>query len=119
MKQGFKTGWNASSQARKQRKFRANAPLHRKSVFLNATLSKDLREKHKRRSLRVRQGDEVEVLRGAFKGKKGVVDSVDTRNQRLVVRGVELAKRDGSKAPHPVNVSNVRITKLIEDKRRI
>lgn len=119
MKAEYKKGWSRSTQKRKQRKFRANAPKHVAGRFLNANLSKDLRAKHSRRSLRVRTGDEVEVLRGSFKGKKGQVDSVDTGKQKLLVRGVELVKRDGSRTPLAVAVSNVRITKLTEDKRRI
>ena len=119
MRKAFSTDWKRSTQARKQRKYRHNAPLHTKSHFLHASLSRDLRERHKRRSLRVRKGDEVELMRGTFKGKKGEVDSVDTERYKLFVRGIEILKRDGSKRPYPVAVSNVRITKLIQDKRRL
>ncbi|MBS1194889.1 MAG: ribosomal protein L24p/L26e, archaeal/eukaryotic, partial [Methanomicrobia archaeon] len=46
-----------SIQPRKQRKARYTAPLHIKGKFLSATLSKELREQYKRRSLRVVKGD--------------------------------------------------------------
>lgn len=119
MKKTFVTSWNKSTQARKQRKYRANAPLHTKGTFLHANLSKDLREKHGRRSLRVRKGDEVEVLRGTFRGDKGVVEQVDLKTAKILVRGVEAVKRDGSKRQVPLSASNVRITKITDDKRRL
>lgn len=119
MKQKFKRTWNKSVQARKQRKYRYNAPLHTQSKFLHASLSKDLQEKHSRRSLRVRKGDEVEIMRGTFKGEGGVVEEVDTKNYRVVIRGVAAVKLDGSRKAYPVAVSNIRITKLTEDGRRL
>jgi large subunit ribosomal protein L24 len=119
MRADYKKGWQASEQPRKQRKFRANAPLHVKGRFLNASLSKELRSSQGRRTLRVRKGDEIEVMRGEHKGKRGVVESVNTKSFRLYVRGVEHLKRDGSKSPMPIAASNVRIVKLVEDKRRI
>ncbi len=119
MKQTFKRTWNKSVQARKQRKYRHNAPLHTQSKFLHAALSKDLRAKHSRRNLRVRKGDEVEVLRGTFKGEAGAVEEVDTTKQRVVIRGVASVKLDGSRKSYPVAISNIRITKLVDDKRRI
>lgn len=119
MKQEFKRGWKASKQARKQRKYRANAPQHTRGDFLNAPLSKELREKHQKRSLRVRSGDEVQVLRGQFKGESGAVENVDTDKAKLYIRGVELIKGDGTKTQYPVAASNVRITKLTDDKRRL
>ncbi len=119
MKSIYKPGWKASSQSRKQIKFRANAPKHIASHFLHSQLSKELRKKHGKRSLRVRKGDEVRVLRGSFKGSIGVVDKVHTSAQRVLIRGVELTKHDGSKRPYPVAVSNIQIIKLVDDKRRL
>ena len=53
MKSRFSIAWKGSSQPRKQRKFRVNAPLHVKGTFLNAPLIKDLRAKHGARTVRV------------------------------------------------------------------
>ena len=77
MKTKFSNAWKASTQPRKQRKYRHNAPLHVRGHFLHTHLSTDLRDKHKTRSLRLRTGDEVKVLRGQFKGKTGKVTAVD------------------------------------------
>ena len=70
MKKKFSKKWKASGKARKQRKYVANAPLHIKKKFLSANLSKELRKKYGR-SLQIRKGDSVKVMRGKFKGKTG------------------------------------------------
>ena len=57
-----------SIQPRKQRKARYTAPAHARGKYLRASLSKDLREKVGSRTLPVRSGDKVRVLRGDFKG---------------------------------------------------
>ncbi len=120
MKVGFATTWKASVQTRKQRKYRYNAPYHIKGKFLSAQLSKELREKHKMRSLRVRTGDKVKVMRGQFRGKTGKVESVDIQGTKLYLDKLEVIKQDGSKAKHPVDPSNVMITELnMNDKKRM
>jgi len=108
-----------SIQPRKQRKARYTAPLHVKGKFLSATLSKELREQYKRRSLRVVKGDTVKVLRGDAKGEEGLVDDVDVGRCTLTVHGVTLTKADNTEVPRPVHPSNVQITKLnLKDPRR-
>ncbi|HOL40275.1 MAG TPA: 50S ribosomal protein L24 [Methanospirillum sp.] len=108
-----------SSQPRKQRKARYNAPHHMRGSLLHAPLSKELQEKYKRRSIRVIKGDTVKVLRGDHAGTEGIVDFVITRDARIVVDGVSVKKADGTEVPRPVDPSNVVITELnLEDKRR-
>ena len=97
MKSEFSTAWNSSSQVRKQRKYRFNAPLHIRHKFLSAHLSKELRKKYGKRSLPLRTGDEVLVMRGSFKKKKAKVVSVDVSNSRVTLEGLQRSKRDGSK----------------------
>ena len=42
---------------------------------------------------RIRTGDTVEVLTGKNKGVRGVVRSIDARNQRVVVERVNMVKK--------------------------
>lgn len=119
MKQTFSTKWVSSVQPRKQRKYRFNAPLHIKGGFLNVHLAKDLRTKYGTRALRVRTGDEVSVSRGQFSGRVGKVERVDTKRLRVFVVGVDQAKRDGTRRLYPLQPSNLIITKLTDDKRRL
>lgn len=43
--------------------------------------------------LRIRSGDEVEVLAGKDRGKRGTVQEVRPEEGRLIVAGVNIAKR--------------------------
>jgi len=108
-----------SSQPRKQRKARYNAPHHMRGSLLHASLSKELREKYKRRSMRIIKGDRVKVLRGDHSGSEGVVDLVLTKKARIVVDGVSVKKADGTEVPRPLDPSNVMITEFnLKDKLR-
>lgn len=111
--------WKSSSKPRKQRKYRYNAPLHIKGKFLSSHLSKELRKKIGKRSIRIRKGDKIIILRGQFKKKKSTVEMVDLKNSKVFVSGVEIKKKDGTKAFYPIDPSNVMITELMEDKKRL
>ncbi|MBS3119635.1 50S ribosomal protein L24 [Candidatus Woesearchaeota archaeon] len=115
----FSTAWKASTKARKQRLYRYNAPLHVKQKFMSAHLNKELRTRHKTRSKQVRKGDMVKVMRGQFRGRTGKIERVDLRLGRVFIQGVEVQKRDGSKAFYPLQPSNLIVTEVYtEDKRR-
>lgn len=119
MKKQFSKEWNSSVKPNKQRKFRFKAPLHIKGEFLNAHLSKDLKTKHKKRSVRLRVGDKVRIMRGQFKKQEGKVEEVDVRNSLIYISKIEHVKRDGTKARHPIQPSNVMIIELnADDKKR-
>ena len=108
-----------SKQPRKQRKFRYQAPLHLRHKMMGVTLSLELREQYNRRSLPVRSGDTVKILRGDFKDHEGKVEKVDLKNYRLMIEGVSVQKPDGNQAYHPVHPSNVMIVDLdLDDDER-
>lgn len=115
----FSTKFKSSKQPKKQRKYRVNAPLHIKQSFVNAHLSKELREKYKKRSFGLRKGDKVKILCGQYKGKTGSVDRIDLRKSKAIITGIEITKKDGSKASYPIHVSNIMISELnLDDKKR-
>jgi large subunit ribosomal protein L24 len=119
MKKTFSKKWNSSVKPNKQRKFRFKAPLHIKGNFLNAHLSKELRAKYNTRSVRVRLGDRVKVMRGQFKKQEGKVEEVNVKKSILFLSKIEHVKRDGTKARYPIQPSNVLIVELnTEDKKR-
>ncbi len=120
MKRAFSSSWKGSSQVRKQRKYRHNAPLHTRNSFLNAHLSKELRAKYGTRSVSIRKGDEVSVMRGTFAKKKAKVSIVDLRRGRVVLEGITRTKKDGSKTnaffrPHVLSI----VALALDDKRRM
>lgn len=115
----FSNKWISSVKPKKQRKYRYNAPLHTKGKFLSVNLAKDLRDKYGKRSVRVRVGDEVKVLRGQYKTIVGKVNKIDLKDTKVFIAGVEYSKRDGSKSMYPTNPSNLQIVKLdLADKLR-
>lgn len=119
MKTRWSTKWKASTQPRKQRKYRLNAPLHVKRRFLAANMASALRDRFGKRSMVVRKGDEVMVTRGKLKGTKGVIERVDMKGGRVFMEGVKMKKVDGSDVSKSFAPSNLVILKLnVEDKRR-
>tara|TARA_B100000315_G_scaffold235225_1_gene249971 strand:- start:92 stop:469 length:378 start_codon:yes stop_codon:yes gene_type:complete len=119
MKTKFSSSWIKSKQPRKQRKYRHNAPLHIKQKFVSAHLSKDLHKKHNKRSMNLRKGDSVKVVRGQFKNKIGKIEQVSVKKTTVYVSGIEITKRDGTKARYPIHPSNLMITQIdMDDKMR-
>ncbi|MBT3397473.1 50S ribosomal protein L24 [archaeon] len=120
MKSKFNKSWVASKQPRKQRKYVANAPNHLKRKLMGSPLDKPLREKHGRRTIEVRTGDEVKIMRGKFNGKLGKVGKVDVKNTRIQVDGAQRAKKGGEKVETWFHPSKVKIMGLnLEDSRRM
>ena len=101
-----------SKKTRKQRKRRENAPHHRKRKIMSSHLADNLIDKYDVRSLPVREGDEVEVMRGAWKGHIDKVAQVDRRNEKVYVENITVQKADESKEPYGIHPSNLKITKL-------
>jgi len=120
MKKEFSTSWLGSRQVRKQRKYRYNAPMHLKHKFLSAHLSKELKEKYGKRSIPLRKGDEVLVMRGSFADKKGKISLIDLTNSRVAIEALQRQKRDGTKVNAYFRPSALKILNLsLEDKERI
>src|SRR3989344_5991192 len=115
----FSTNWKRSTQPRKQRKYRYNAPLHVRQKLVHVHLSKDLRQKHGTRALQVRKGDKVKVLRGKFRKQEGKVERVELKRERLFVTVMDYTKKNGTKIPVPFQPSILMIVILdMADKRR-
>ena len=109
-----------SKQPRKQRKALYNAPAHARGKHLSAALSKDLRAQLGKRSLPIRTGDKVSVVRGDFKGHEGEVLSVDYTSYKVTIEDVTLSKPDGTATFLPVDPSNLVIIEAdLKDDRRI
>jgi large subunit ribosomal protein L24 len=115
----YSSDWNASKKPGKQRKYRYNAPLHKRRKLLSVTLSDELRKKYNTRNFPVRLGDKVKILRGDYKGKQGTVKTVDLKKLKVAINGIEKTKRDGTKVFPFIQPSNLMIIDLkIDDKLR-
>ncbi|MEM7819838.1 MAG: 50S ribosomal protein L24 [Candidatus Aenigmatarchaeota archaeon] len=120
MKKKFSRYWKSSKQPRKQRKYRYNAPLHIRQKMVSAHLDKELRKEYKKRSIPIRKGDEILIMRGEFKGRKGIVTKVDLNKMKIYVDNVKRKKVSGQETEIPLDPSNVKIIKLnLDDKKRL
>ena len=109
-----------SIQPRKQRKALYTAPLHIRRKLMSANLSKDLRADIGKRSLPIKVGDKVQVVRGDFKGHEGKVESIDAKRYKVTVEGVTLSKPDGNAVLLPIHPSNLMIIEAdLKDERRL
>ncbi len=108
-----------SSQPRKQRKMRYDAPKHRRQKMMKAHLSTALYEKYGMRNLVVRKGDIVRVMRGKFRGHEGKVVEVNLKNMKIAVEGVTIRRTDNKSVQFWLDPSNVEIIKLdLSDPKR-
>ncbi len=115
----FSNKWKSSKKPKKQRKYLANAPLHKRKKFLSTHLSKELKEKYGKRNIPLRTGDSVKILRGQFKKRVGKITKIDLKNTKVFIEGIENLKRDGTKSSIPIAPSNLVIEKLnLDDKKR-
>ncbi|VVB97144.1 50S ribosomal protein L24 [uncultured archaeon] len=109
-----------SLQPRKQRKSRYQAPLHIRHKFMGSMLSDELNKEHGIKTLPVRLGDTVKVMRGDHRDKEGKVSEVNLKKMTITVDGVIVTKSDGTEVPRPIHPSKVMITKLeLKDEKRL
>ena len=103
----------------KQRKKLFQAPDHIRYKLFSAPLSPELRTSHGVKTLPVRSGDSVRIMRGGQKGFEGKITNVDRKKYRIYVEGLTSEKVDGTTVFVPMHPSKVMITRLsLDDKWR-
>jgi len=119
MKKQYSSKWKGSRQVRKQRKYRANAPLNERRKMISSTLSDELRKKYQKRSFPLRKGDSVEIMRGEYAKKTGKINSIKLDKMKVTIENVQETKKDGTKRDISFDPSNLRIKELnLDDKKR-
>merc|ERR1712170_234889 len=108
-----------SSSRRKARKRHFNAPSHMRRKIMSSPLSKELRQKYNARSLPIRKDDEVQVVRGHYKGQQ-VGKVVQVYRKKYVMHGerIQRDKANGASVHVGIHPSKVVIVKLKMDKDR-
>ena len=101
-----------STQPRKERKALYNAPAHVRRARIASHLDDALLTKYKTRSISLRKGDTVRIMRGEFAGTTGKVLDVNTRTGKVTVDGVTVSKAKATQVARPLDPSNLVITKL-------
>ena len=96
------------------------ATMKTASSQLSCLLSKNLRKKYGKRTIRVLEGDSVKVIRGEFTGVDGKVTKVSNADGGLSIEGVKKEKLKGEKYDVYIDTSNIEVTALnTDDKWRI
>jgi large subunit ribosomal protein L24 len=92
-----------------ERKKLALAKKEKKKALLNVHISKDLKKrmKKKMRSLLVRKGDRVRVMRGDMDGKEGKVLRVNYGRAVVFVEGITSKNSKGTEIPMALQPSNL------------
>ena len=84
-----------------------------------AHLSKELRQAFKRRSMPVKKGDEVQIMRGTHAGKTGKVSRVDLQAYKVYIEGITDKRTVGTEVQIPLHPSKLKIVNLnLEDALR-
>jgi len=103
----------------KQRKMLNNAPAHIRHKLMAAPLSSELTASKGAKTLPVRKGDTVRIMRGDNKGFEGKVSRVDLKAYRIYLEGLTREKVDGTNIFIAVHPSKVQIRNLnLDDKYR-
>ncbi|MEM4296642.1 MAG: 50S ribosomal protein L24 [Candidatus Anstonellales archaeon] len=97
---------------RKERKKIFSMPLHKRRKLLHAHLSKELKQKYKKRALAIKKGYKVKIMRGAFKGKEGNVIKVSYKKARIYIEGITKHDARGKEKLIPIHPSNVMILSI-------
>ncbi|HLN46220.1 MAG TPA: 50S ribosomal protein L24 [Candidatus Sulfotelmatobacter sp.] len=91
----------------KQRLRLYNAPAHIRHKLMSAHLAPDLVKSQGVKSIPVRKGDTVRIVRGDHEGFEGKISTVDLKNYRIFLEGLTREKVDGTVifvAVHPSKV---------------
>ena len=103
----------------KQRKKMYSAPVHANKNRLKCRLDEFLQEEYGLRSLVVKTGDLVKIMRGQFRDTEGKVIRVDYKDVEVFLDNATVTKADGKEVNIPVHPSNIMLVKLeLDDERK-
>lgn len=94
--------------------------MHERTKRMHVHLSKDLRGKlkQKKRSVLVRAGDKVKVMRGPGKGKSTKVVRVSHQKMKVYLEGITVRNARGKETMQPLQPSNLLLLELEQTKER-
>jgi len=103
----------------KQRKKLYNSPIHANKNRLKCRLDEFLQEEYGLRSVVVKTGDLVKIMRGQFRDTEGKVIRVSYTDVRVYLDSALVTKADGKETNIPIHPSNLMLVKLeLDDERK-
>ena len=109
----MKYSFKISSKRRTNRKKFYEADSNQRRIFMSSKLEKNLREINKLKTIPLRKGDEVKILRGDNKGKIGKIVQLSRKENFIFINTVTYKKTKGDENYLPIHPSNVEILNLI------
>lgn len=109
-----------TSKPRKSRKNAFTAPKHIKSKSIAGHLSERLRKELGKRSIPLKKGDIVKIVRGNFKGKEGKITKVNRETKKIFIEKIIRKKSDGTEFEVAIDPSKIIVRDIdTSDKKRI
>lgn len=109
----------SSKSPRKQRRRVYNAPMHERKKLLKCQLDEFLQEEYGLRSLVIKKGDLVRIMRGQFRDTESKVTNVSYKKGIVYLDNTSITKADGKEAAVPIHPSNIMLVKLeLDDERK-
>ena len=106
------------TKSRNHQTYRAMNQVVNKQIC--APISKELRKKYSRRSIRIMPDDIVKVVRGEYKGLTGKVTKISMQSSGVAIEGNKKEKLKGEKIDVYIHSTNMIITSLnTDDKWRL
>jgi len=88
------------------------APYAVRSKQVSGPLSKELRKKYGKRSIRLSIDDSVRIIRGEYKGIDGKITKISIAKGSIAIEGIKKEKLKGEKIDVYIPSSNILITSL-------
>uniref|UniRef100_A0A6G1SGT1 60S ribosomal protein L26 n=2 Tax=Aceria tosichella TaxID=561515 RepID=A0A6G1SGT1_9ACAR len=108
-----------SASRKKSRKRHFTAPSHIRRRLMSTPLSKELRQKYNVKSMPIRKDDEVQVVRGHYKGQQvGKVVQCYRKKFVIYIERIQREKANGASVYVGIHPSKCVIVKLKIDKDR-
>ena len=107
-----------SKKPSKERKALYEMPMHKASKQVASHLNENLQKEFGKRSMTVRKGDTVKIMRGQFKGKEGKISKVDRKSRKIFIEKVVLKKSNGEERQVPIDASKVLLTDIERNDRK-
>jgi large subunit ribosomal protein L24 len=97
---------------RRQRKAVYEADIFERRLRMTVPLSRELRARFHRRSVPLRKGDTVRVMKGSFVGREERVQKVDRRSYTVTLDNVTLKSGEEKLKPLPIRTAHLLLVRL-------
>lgn len=97
---------------RRQRKAVYDADLFERRLRMTVPLSRELRSRFHRRSVPLRKGDTVRVMKGSYVGREERVQKIDRRGYTVTLDNVTLKSGEEKLKPLPIRTNHLLVVRL-------